>query len=88
MGETLQVCEEHGLETFLDRFDFGYSHFCGNYRAECKTCGMFIMSWECACEILCRVCEELGQCDSCGGSYRLGSDDHNGETGRHWECDL
>lgn len=30
---------------------------------------------------------ELGCCDVCDGPYVLGSDDHNGDTGVHWECE-
>ena len=29
----------------------------------------------------------LGHCDYCDGTYVLGSDDHNGETGNHYECE-
>ncbi len=29
-----------------------------------------------------------GYCDHCGGTYLLGSDDHNGETGNHYECEV
>jgi len=30
----------------------------------------------------------FGHCDHCGGTYLLGSDDHNGETGNHYECEV
>jgi hypothetical protein len=30
---------------------------------------------------------EVGTCDICGWLYVLGSDDHNSETGNHYECE-
>jgi len=33
------------------------------------------------------VAAETGACDLCGGVYALGADDHNGETGCHFECE-
>jgi hypothetical protein len=31
--------------------------------------------------------EIYGTCDHCDGTYLLGGDDHNGETGNHYECE-
>jgi hypothetical protein len=31
--------------------------------------------------------EEFGTCDICDEPYLLGGDDHNGETGNHYECE-
>jgi hypothetical protein len=31
--------------------------------------------------------EEYGTCDYCDRQYVLGADDHNGETGNHYECE-
>jgi hypothetical protein len=30
---------------------------------------------------------DYGCCDHCGEPYLLGGDDHNGETGNHYECE-
>lgn len=82
------LCLEHGHEVndAIVR-SIGFSRIAGTYRAVCGACGLVFLLWDCVCELHCRDCEELGECDDCGGSYRLGSDDHNGETGRHWECE-
>ena len=31
--------------------------------------------------------DTFGTCDHCGGAYVLGADDHNPETGCHFECE-
>ena len=33
------------------------------------------------------ITDDYGFCDICNGMYVLGSDDHNGDTGNHFECE-